>query len=422
MDDHFTRLAVALGIGLLIGLERGWRGRDEAPGHRTAGIRTFALTGLLGGVVGLLAQALPHGGGLLLGLGFAAYAGVFAWFCAAENRADGTFSATTVVAGLTTFALGAAAILADLRLAAAAAVATAGLLALREGLHGWVARLTYLELRAGLLLTAMTFIALPLLPDRPIGPFGGVNPTEIWLIAIVLAAVSFLGYAAVKAFGTARGVFLAAAAGGLVSSTAVMATNARRAAAGEGAPRLLAAAAILATSISLLRALAVVAALNAAILAYVALPLIAAAVMATLAAVLLARHATRGDEQAVAFRNPFELVPVIGFAVLLGFVVIAARVLTEQFGEAGAIVGALVGGLGDIDAVIVSVAKLAPASLSTEAAARAVLAAVGANTFAKLFIGAAIARGAFAVAIAAAMGAAVVAAGVAMAMAWPLAI
>jgi len=86
----------------------------------------------------------------------------------------------------------------------------------------------------------MTFIGLPILPDAPLGPFGGVNPREVWLIAIVLASVSFLGYAAVKYFGARRGLLLAAAAGGVASSTAVTIANARRAAAREGSPRLLA--------------------------------------------------------------------------------------------------------------------------------------------------------------------------------------
>ena len=147
----------------------------------------------------------------------------------------------------------------DMRVAAAAAVATAGLLALREKLHGWVKAITWPELRSGLVLLAMTFIALPIVPDDPIGPFGGVNPREVWLIAIVLAGVSFLGYAAVKYFGARHGMLLAAAAGGLVSSTAVTLANARRAAAGEGSPRLLAAGVAVATAVSFLRVLAIVA-------------------------------------------------------------------------------------------------------------------------------------------------------------------
>src|SRR5262249_57603416 len=110
-----------------------------------------------------------------------------------------------------------------------------------EELRGWVEPIAWRELRSALVLLAMTFIALPIMPDDPIGPLGGVNPREVWIIAIVLAGVSFLGYAAVKFFGARRGLLLASVAGGLASSTAVTVTNARRAAAGEGVHRLLAA-------------------------------------------------------------------------------------------------------------------------------------------------------------------------------------
>jgi uncharacterized membrane protein (DUF4010 family) len=186
---------------------------------------------------------------------------------------------------MVTFALGAYALIGDLRIAAAAGVATAGLLALREDLHGWVERITWPELRSGLVLLAMTFIVLPIVPDDPVGPFGGVNPRQVWVIAIVLAGVSFFGYAAVKYLGASHGVLLAAAAGGLVSSTAVTATNARRAAAGEGSPRLLAAGVALATAISFARVVAIVAALNPALLVLTAPPLVAAGLVATAFAV-----------------------------------------------------------------------------------------------------------------------------------------
>src|SRR5215470_5238802 len=280
IEDLLSRFAVALGLGLLIGLERGWRTRGAEAGSRAAGIRTFAISGLLGGVLGAL--ALAAGGananaGFLLGLGFAAYAAVIAIFCREENRETGSFSATTAIAGMLTFALGAYALIGDLAIAAAAAVATAGLLAMRENLHGWLARITWPELRSALVLLAMTFIVLPIVPDDPIGPFGGVNPRQVWLIAIVLAGVSFVGYVAVKYLGASRGVLLAAAAGGLVSSTAVTASSARRAAAGEGSPRLLAAGVALASVISFARVVAIVAALNPRLLMLVAPPLAAAA-------------------------------------------------------------------------------------------------------------------------------------------------
>src|SRR5262245_26960310 len=167
-EDLFSRLALALGIGLLIGLERGWRTREAEPGRRTAGIRTFAISSLLGGVLGASAQHFAAAtGAVLLGLGFAVYAAVFALFCRDENREAGVFSATTAIAGMITFALGAYALIGDLRVAAAVAVATAGILALREDLHEMVAHITWPELRSGLVLLAMTFIVLPIVPDDP---------------------------------------------------------------------------------------------------------------------------------------------------------------------------------------------------------------------------------------------------------------
>src|SRR5258707_12379043 len=124
----------------------------------------------------------------------------------------------------------------DLAIAAGVGGAAGGLLAFREELHGWVEKIAWPELQSGLVLLAMTFLGLPIMPDNPIGPFGGVNPREVWIIAIVLAGVSFLGYAAVKDFGAQRGLLLAAAGGALAASTAVTVANPRPPAAGEGAP------------------------------------------------------------------------------------------------------------------------------------------------------------------------------------------
>ena len=135
------RVALALGIGLLIGLERGWRTRAAESGSRTAGVRTFAISGLLGGISGATAQAPSLApGSIILSVGIAAYALVITVFCREENRAEGTFSATTAIAGILTFTLGAYAVVGDERIAAAAAVAAAALLAIREELHGLVAR------------------------------------------------------------------------------------------------------------------------------------------------------------------------------------------------------------------------------------------------------------------------------------------
>jgi len=186
---------------------------------------------------------------------------------------------------LLTFVLGAYAVAGDVRVAAATVVVATAILAAREDIHVWVGRITWPELRSALVLLAMTFVVLPVVPDTPIGPFGGVNPREVWLIAIVLAGASFLGYGAVKAFGAERGVLLASLAGGLVSSTAVTLSSARRAAAGEGAPRLLAAGVAIATAVSFLRVIAIVTVLKPVLLVLVAPALLAALLVAVLYAI-----------------------------------------------------------------------------------------------------------------------------------------
>lgn len=405
-ENLLSRVAVSLGMGLLIGLERGWRRREAERGQRAAGIRTFAVSGLLGGITGAIALSLDNAtaiaGGLVLASGFAAHALVIAAFCREENRALGTYSATTVVAAMLTFALGAYALVGDLRVAAAGAVAAAAILALREELHGWVETITWPELRSGLVLLAMSFIALPIMPAEPIGPFGGVNPREVWLIAIVLACVSFIGYAAVKYLGASRGVLLAAAAGGLVSSTAVTVANARRAAAGEGSARLLAAGVAVATAVMFLRVFVIAAALQPRLLLLIGAPLIAGALTAVGYALVttFGLTADEHDRKTVKFRNPFGFWSVVGVAVLLALVIVLGRAVGESFGAQGAIVGAIVVGLVDVDSVTVAMSRLTPDTLTAVQASYAILAAVASDTVSKIGIGALLGRGWFAVEIA----------------------
>jgi len=407
LADLLSHFAVALGIGLLIGIERGWRHRDLEEGHRAAGIRTFTIIGLLGGVIGVMAEAagtpLTMTGGIILGLGFLGFAATFTVMCRDENMTTDSRSATTAIAGMLTFALAAYAMIGDMRAAAAAAVATVSILAMRQPLHGLVATINDKEIRSGMILLAMTFIALPIVPDDPIGPFGGVEPRRIWLIATILAGVSFAGYVAVKVVGARHGILVAAAAGGLVSSTAVTASNAKRAATGEGAPRLLAAGVSLATAVSFARVIAIVAVLKPALLWWIAPPLGVTILVATAYAFILAYwiKSDAKDGPAVEFRNPFQFWSVIGFAVFLSIIVLVGRVLGEYLGAAGAIVGALALGVADVDAVTVSISHLAPETLSLRDAALAILAAVVSNNLSKIGIGAVIGRGAFAAQIAA---------------------
>jgi uncharacterized membrane protein (DUF4010 family) len=219
----------------------------------------------------------------------------------------------------------------------------------------------------------------------------------------VLACVSFIGYVAVKYLGASRGVLVAAALGGLVSSTAVTIANARHAAAGEGASRLLAAGVAVATAISFLRVFAIAAVMQPRLLLTIGPTLAGGASLAIGFALFSVFWNQQGTarQPGVEFRNPFGFWTVVGFALLLGAVIMLGRAVGEGFGDAGVIAGATFVGLADVDAVTVSMARLTPSPLGFEHAGCAILGAVASNTVSKIAIGAFIGRGWFAAEIAA---------------------
>jgi len=404
-ENQLSRVALAFGMGLLIGLERGWSTREAPSGSRAAGVRTFAICGLLGGLLGALASgpggALTLAGSILLGAAFVAFSGVISIFGLAENKAARRYSATTTIAALLTFVLGAYAAIGDVRIASASAVAAAALLIFRQGLHEWVARISRLEFESALLLLAMSCVALPVVPLGPIGPLGGVNLREVWIIAIALASISFVGYAAVKVLGERRGVLIAAAAGGLVSSTAVAFDNARRAASGEGSPRVLAAGTSLATAVSFIRVTAITGVLspNLALLVAPAL-LVGMALNVGFAVVSVYGRAGSPGEPTAQFRNPFRFWSVLGMAATMGLLILGGRALNAWYGAAGAIASAAAMGLFDVDAMTVSMSRLMP-ELSARTGAYALLAGVASNILTKVAISVIFGRRWFAVRLAA---------------------
>ncbi|WP_040879091.1 MgtC/SapB family protein [Kaistia granuli] len=378
----FYRLAIAIAIGLIIGVERHWREREAAPGLRTAGIRTFAMIGMLGGIVGLIEQALPAGGqpGIVTGTIFLAFSAVFAFYKWREAEAERDFSVTSVVAAMATFLFGVLAVLGDVRLAAAGGVALTAILASRQPLHHFIERLSWIELRSAIILLAMTFVILPLLPSAPYGPFGGISLRAVWSLAILLAAISYVGYVAVRLLGPGRGELAAGAAAGLVSSTAVTLDNARRAAAGGDAARLAAGAAV-AGGVSYLRTAALVLGL-APSLAWLLLPPFIAGALAMAAGVAwLIRGQSDTSRDAAAMVNPFDLVGVLKMALFLAAVGFIVRAASAAFGSAGIVFASALAGIGDVDAAAVTVAGLP--TLEVSVGALAIAAAVASNTVAK---------------------------------------
>lgn len=379
------RLGVALAVGALVGAERHWRDRAEEDGQRTAGLRTYTLIGMLGGITGALEFALRGTGGGPPGLvvvgAFVVFSLVFGLFQYRERQAEQSYSVTSVIAGMVTFALGALAVLGDMRLAGAGGVVLVAILASREALHRFVEALTFTELRSAIVLLAMTFVILPLVPDDPIGPFGGVSPARIWTLAILVAAISFAGYVAVKLLGERNGELVAGAVGGLLSSTATTVTNARRSVDGGEADKL-AAGALGAGLVSYGRTSLLVLVLAPSVLTMVAPPLAAAGLVMAAAALWLARRDTEGHG-ATETANPFDLWKVFQMALLLTAIAFATRAAAAWFGDTGAIAVSAITGLADVDAPVITAAGLLGGGLSAETAALAMIVAVTSNTIAK---------------------------------------
>ncbi|WP_349962369.1 DUF4010 domain-containing protein [Rhizobium sp. ZPR3] len=381
--EPFERLGLALAIGAIVGVERHWRERDEGAGKRTAGIRTFMIAGMLGGLSGLIEQTLsvpPARYGLVIIAIFAIFSVIFALYQFRESIAEGNYSVTTVVTAMATFALGTLAVVGNTRLAAAGGVALVAILASREILHRFVRALSWNELRSAIVFLAMAIIILPILPMTPLGPFGGISPSGTWQLVVLLAGISFLGYVAVKALGQVRGELVSGAINGLVSSTAIAVTNARLSAAGHSAA-LLAAGATAANAVSYLKVLLYIAILAPSIAGRLGASLVGGALVMAVFSLLFARNKTAEHVEHGA-RNPFELLSVLKTALLLVAVGFLARAAAVWFGESGLLVVSILSGLADIDAITVTVAGILDA-IGSEFAATALGAAVIANTMAK---------------------------------------
>jgi uncharacterized membrane protein (DUF4010 family) len=184
--EHWIGLAAALMIGLVIGLERGWQQRAVADGGRVAGLRTFALIGLLGGVVGLIGSSVTAP---VIAVGFAGLAVLLAlgyWRFGRQRQALGI---TTEVAALLTFLFGALASLGEPLLATAGAVVSAVLLGFKPRLHSLLEQIDAPELRAVLQLALISAVILPLVPNSGYGPWEVLNPRQIWLMVVLISAI-----------------------------------------------------------------------------------------------------------------------------------------------------------------------------------------------------------------------------------------
>ncbi|MDH3241244.1 MAG: MgtC/SapB family protein [Alphaproteobacteria bacterium] len=383
MNEILFRLGAALAIGLLIGLERGWQGRDMAEGSRIAGIRTFGIIGLFGGAAGLIAES--HGGWVLAGA-LAALGAIAAAAHFRSLKAESDVSITTLTALLCTFALAALAGLGNAEAAGAAAVVMALLLGIKPEIHGFVRRIRRDELLATIRLLLVSVVVLPILPDKGFGPGAVLNPYRIWWMVVLVAALSYVGYVAVRAAGARRGVLLLALAGGLASSTAVALNLARLGRQKALSPDLIAAGTVTASAVMFPRIFLIGVALAPALAQPLAAMVIPATGAGLAAAWWLIRRTQRLTDDALteegfAARNPLDLRTAIQFGALLALIMVLSHAARDLMGGAGLIALAAVSGLADTDAITLSLADAAAKEAIAETlAAGAIVTALAVNT------------------------------------------
>jgi uncharacterized membrane protein (DUF4010 family) len=226
----------------------------------------------------------------------------------------------------------------------------------------------------------MSFVVLPVVPRTPVGPLGGVDLAAVWTLAILMAAISYIGYVALKLLGPRKGLLLAGALGGLASSTAVTLSFARRAAQNEAPPRALVAGALAASAVSVLRIGGLALFLAPSLLRNLAPSLMAAAAAFALSAALNARAMTAEPPfDAANVRNPFELRPVLRMTLLILIAAFLVKAGIALIGPRSMVPLSALGGLFDADAVVLSVARLSSPGISIKTMATAICAAIAAD-------------------------------------------
>jgi uncharacterized membrane protein (DUF4010 family) len=379
--DLAIRFAAALGLGLLLGLERERKHDAEL---MFGGVRTFPLIALWGALGAFMEHDMDQG--WLLIASFVALSGLVI-VSYATTAARGELGITTEVSALLAFIVGALCGWEKVGVASAATVVCLLLLTFKEFLHGLARRVELTDAEAMLQFAVISVIILPLLPNTNFGPppLDVINPYKIWLMVVLIAGLNFLGYMLVKVLGGEHGLVLTGILGGLVSSTAVTLSFSQRS---RSEPELSSAfllAIVLAWTIMFVRVVVMVGVINRPLARSLTVILGCMAAAGLVISLLLWRRAKERQTGVVnAKANPFELKEAIKFGLLFGGVTIAAKAAEVYLGEKGLYLAGAVAGLTDVDAISLSMANFAAAnSQSVKVAAYTIVIAVISNTLMK---------------------------------------
>ncbi|MET2970674.1 MgtC/SapB family protein [Vibrio harveyi] len=375
-------LFVALLLGAIVGTQRGWVMRNSVEGSRVAGIRTFSLVGLLGGLVGILANLYTP---LLLGFSLIALVILACIAFVIQQRKSEDISITGVVSLVITFVLGSLAVSGEPALAAAAAVITAVVLDNKRELHQALQRLQEYELDAALRLLLISIVLLPLLPNQAYGPWNALNPYEIWWMVVLIASISFVGYFAIKIGGAKRGILFTSVFAGLSSSTALTLQFSHLSREQSSISPLLASGILLSCGTMFPRLLIVLSVINPQLVTLL-WPIVMIMMIALyFPAWWIWRRSEVGKvEQSNKQTNPLALQSALFFGVVLAVIMLLSHALSDLFGNAGVMILSALSGITDVDAISLALGRQSTQTLSVETAALGILIAASVNTVVKM--------------------------------------
>lgn len=375
-------LLIALLLGAIVGTQRGWVMRNSVEGSRVAGIRTFSLVGLLGGLVGILANIYTP---LLIGFALIALVILTCIAFVIQQKKSGDVSITGVVSIMVVFVLGNLSVSGEAVLAAAAAVITAVVLDNKRELHQALQKLQEYELDAALRLLLISIVMLPLLPNQSYGPWNALNPYEIWWMVVLIASISFVGYFAIKIGGAKRGILFTSVFAGLSSSTALTLQFSHLSREQASISPLLASGILLSCGTMFPRLLIVLSVINPQLV-----KLLWPIVMAMMVALYIPawwiwrKSEVEQIEQSNKQTNPLALQSALFFGLVLAVIMLLAHALSDWFGNAGVLILSALSGITDVDAISLTLGRQSTQTLSVTTAALGILIAASVNTIVKM--------------------------------------
>ncbi|HET9554552.1 MAG TPA: MgtC/SapB family protein [Anaeromyxobacteraceae bacterium] len=425
--EPYVSLGLAAVAGLLIGLERERSAPDDARDTFIGGARTHPLFALVGGVATLAAHVL---GPWVVALPLAALVALLVVSYQGDVRRDRSRGITSEAAFLLSYLLGVLACTQGVLeppthkvfVVAGAAVVATFLLSSKPTTHRLARTLSREDVASTMKFLVVGVVILPLLPDRTYGPLDVLNPFTVGAMLVLISALSFAGYVAIRLLGPERGLGLTGVVGGLVSSTAVTLSMSGRAREKPEVAGPAALAVVLASTIMFARILAIVAVVSPSLVPVLAWPMGGAA-LAGLAWSLflwLRSRAAPAGAGAVTFTNPFELGQALQFALLFAVVLLGSKFAALHLGTAGTYAAGLLAGSTDVDAITLSMAKLAGGPVTPHVAATTIFLGAASNTLVKAALARTLGGGPFGRRVALALGATLAAGAGGVALAWAL--